>query len=62
MVEGKPSKNPRYLQKRPDLENPREAYLAEVTTRLAREIPYWEAGAFPGECGAGGTKKQPTGA
>ncbi len=39
MVDGKPSKNPRYLQKRPDLMHPRETYLAEIGTRLAREIP-----------------------
>jgi phosphoenolpyruvate carboxykinase (diphosphate) len=39
MVDGAPSKNPRYLQKRPDLTNPRNSYLAEVGTRLAREIP-----------------------
>ena len=39
MVNGKPSTNPRYLQKRPDLENPRETYLAEIAARLEREIP-----------------------
>jgi hypothetical protein len=39
MVDGSPSKNPRYLQKRPDLMNPLGTYLAEVGTRLAREIP-----------------------
>lgn len=39
MVDGQPSKNPRYLQKRPDLVNPRDAYIAEIGTRLAREIP-----------------------
>jgi len=39
MVDGAPSKNPRYLQRRPDLVNPRDAYLAEIGTRLAREIP-----------------------
>jgi phosphoenolpyruvate carboxykinase (diphosphate) len=38
IVEGKPSKNPRYLQLRPDLVNPRDAYLAEVGTRLQRRI------------------------
>ena len=32
-------KIPRYLQRRPDLENPRDTYLAEIGTRLAREIP-----------------------
>ena len=30
IVDGSPSKNPRYLQKRPDLVNPRDAYLAEI--------------------------------
>jgi phosphoenolpyruvate carboxykinase (diphosphate) len=39
IVEGGPSKNPRYLQRRPDLVNPRDAYLGEMGTRLAREIP-----------------------
>lgn len=39
MVDGKPSKNPRYLQKRPDHVNPRKGYLAEVGTRLFRRIP-----------------------
>jgi phosphoenolpyruvate carboxykinase (diphosphate) len=38
IVEGKPSKNPRYLQKRPDLSNPRDAHLAEMSTRLQRHI------------------------
>jgi hypothetical protein len=39
LVDGKPSKNPRYLQTRPDLVNPRDAYLAEMATRLHRRIP-----------------------
>ena len=39
VVDGKPSKNPRYLQTRNDLLNPRESYLAEVATRLHRRIP-----------------------
>jgi hypothetical protein len=39
MVNGSPSTNPRYLQRRPDLVNPRDAYLAEIAARLAREIP-----------------------
>jgi len=39
IVEGKPSKNPRYLQHRPDLLNPQAVYLAEVATRLHRRIP-----------------------
>jgi hypothetical protein len=39
LVDGKPSKNPRYLQKRNDHINPRENYLAEVALRLHRHIP-----------------------
>jgi hypothetical protein len=39
LVDGKPSKNPRYLQTRPDLVNPRESYLAEMATRLQRRVP-----------------------
>jgi hypothetical protein len=39
LVEGKPSKNPRYLQKRPDLAHPRESYLAEMGARLRRRLP-----------------------
>ena len=38
IVDGKPSKNPRYLQIRPDLENPRQRYLAEVGARLYRRL------------------------
>jgi hypothetical protein len=39
LVEGKPSKNPRYLQTRPDLPRPREWHLAEMATRLFRRVP-----------------------
>jgi hypothetical protein len=39
LVEGKPSKNPRYLQTRPDLANPRETHLAEMSARLRRRLP-----------------------
>lgn len=39
IVDGKPTKNPRYLQIRPDLVNPRARYLAELGTRLYRRIP-----------------------
>ncbi|HTB20670.1 MAG TPA: hypothetical protein VK708_21250, partial [Bryobacteraceae bacterium] len=39
VVNGKPSTNPRYLQPRPDLMNPRDSYLAEIAARLEREIP-----------------------
>jgi hypothetical protein len=39
LVNGKPSKNPRYLQHRPDRVNHREAYLAEISARLDGVVP-----------------------
>ncbi len=38
LVDGKPSKNPRYLQIRPDLLQPRETYLAQMSMRLRRRL------------------------
>jgi hypothetical protein len=38
LVDGKPSKNPRYLQTRPDLLDPFPRYVAERGMRLARAI------------------------
>ncbi len=39
IVDGKPTKNPRYLQNRPDLEDPRSVYLAELGARFYRRLP-----------------------
>lgn len=39
IVDGKPSKNPRYLQTRMDITNPRLRYLCEMGTRISRKIP-----------------------
>ena len=39
IVDGKPSKNPRYLQIRPDLLDPAPLYIAERGMRLARGVP-----------------------
>ena len=39
VVNGKRTTNPRYLQRRPDLANPRELHLAQIAARLARGIP-----------------------
>jgi len=36
IVDGSPTKNPRYLQVRPDLKNPRDLYLADMSSRLFR--------------------------
>ena len=38
MVDGQPSKNPRYLQKRPDLIHPRDVHAAQMAMRLQRRI------------------------
>jgi phosphoenolpyruvate carboxykinase (diphosphate) len=47
LVNGAPSKNPRYLQKRPDLVNPRETYLTEIAARLERGVPAGQPVPFP---------------
>ncbi|WRQ86100.1 hypothetical protein K1X11_014895 [Actomonas aquatica] len=38
IVDGKPTKNPRYLQMRPDLVDPKSAHLAKMATRLHRRV------------------------
>jgi hypothetical protein len=47
LVDGKPSQNMRYLQKRPDLANPRNLYLARMGTRLSRGLSLDEPVYFP---------------
>ena len=47
MVNGKPSANVRYLQKRPDLANPRYLYLAQTGTRLSRGLSLEQPVHFP---------------
>lgn len=39
IVDGKPTKNPRYLQTRPDMVDPTYKYMADVGARLFRRIP-----------------------
>ncbi len=39
IVDGKPTKNPRYLQNRPDLSAPDESYIANRAVRLFRGLP-----------------------
>ena len=39
LVNGSPSRNPRYLQTRPDLVDPVGKYVAELSTRIFRKIP-----------------------
>jgi hypothetical protein len=38
-IDGKPTRNPRYLQDRPDMVRPMARYVAEMGTRLARGVP-----------------------
>jgi hypothetical protein len=59
IVDGSPSKNPRYLQRRPDLVNPRDTYLAEIGTRLAREIPSGSKLHFPVNAVLAGRRNNP---
>ncbi|HVU23740.1 MAG TPA: hypothetical protein VHE13_06410 [Opitutus sp.] len=47
VVDGKPSKNPRYLQPRPDLEDPRATYLAHMGARLYRRLTADQPAPFP---------------
>ncbi len=47
LVNGTPSKNPRYLQNRSDLLNPRKRYLAKLGIRLYRRVPKNEPVLFP---------------
>jgi len=46
-IDGKPSKNPRYLQNRPDVVDPFSPYVAERGLRLYRSIPAGEATPVP---------------
>ena len=59
LVDGKPSKNPRYLQLRPDLVTPRENYLVEMATRLHRMVPATEAVLNPVNCVLPGRRNNP---
>ena len=47
LIDGKPSKNPRYLQNRLDLVNHRDKYLAELGTRLFWKVPSEKTITFP---------------
>ena len=47
IVDGKPTKNPRYLQNRPDLEDPRASYLAQTGARLYRRLAADAPAPFP---------------
>jgi hypothetical protein len=47
LINGAPTKNPRYLQLRPDLAHPRDRYVAEMGARLYRRLPLHATVLFP---------------
>lgn len=47
LVGGAPSKNPRYLQVRPDARSPKDRYLAELGARLYRGVSVHDPCVFP---------------
>eukprot|EP00978_Attheya_sp_CCMP212_P022213 scaffold65998_cov58-Attheya_sp.AAC.3 len=57
--EGKPTKNPRYLQLRPDIKFQQERYLAELGVRLSRRLAINEPVIFPVNAVIGGRRNNP---
>lgn len=47
IVDGKPTKNPRYLQNRLGLENPQDLFVAEMGARMYRRLPKGASVPFP---------------
>jgi len=59
IVDGAPTKNPRYLQLRPDLENGITRYLGEVGMKLFRKIPAGQPLAVPVNAVLAGRRNNP---
>ncbi len=59
LVDGKPTKNPRYLQNRPDLEDPRALYLSTLGTRFIRRLPLDAAVPMPVNSVLAGRRNNP---
>ena len=59
LVEGKPSKNPRYLQQRPDRVNARATAVAELSARLVRRLPSGAPLQLPVDVVAAGRRNNP---
>jgi hypothetical protein len=47
LMNGRPTRNPRYLQVRPDLAHPRDRYVADMGARLSRRLPLHAPVLFP---------------
>jgi hypothetical protein len=59
LVDGAPTKNPRYLQIRPDVSTPQDRYLAELGARLYRKISVEDPVVFPVAGVLGGRRNNP---
>ena len=59
LIKGAPTKNPRYLQNRPDLESPRDYYLGHLGARLHRRTPPGEKVPFPVNATLPGRRNNP---
>ncbi len=59
LVDGKPTKNPRYLQTRPDLVDPIRKYAAEMGTRFHRKLPMHAAVSHPVDAVLAGRRNNP---
>jgi hypothetical protein len=59
MVDGAPSKNPRYLQVRPDLVRPARKYIAEMSTRFHRKLDLDETVCHPVDAVLTGRRNNP---
>ncbi|MEJ2528645.1 MAG: hypothetical protein P8Z39_00825 [Gammaproteobacteria bacterium] len=59
LVDGKPSKNPRYLQTRPDLIHPVRRYVAEMSTRFHRKLPLDKTVCYPVDAVLAGRRNNP---
>jgi hypothetical protein len=61
IVQGAPTKNPRYLETRSDFIDPLKNYLAEVGTRLARKVPVDQPILMPVNAILAGRRNNPPG-
>ncbi len=59
IVDGGPSKNPRYLQTRPDLVNPKRRYIADIGARFHRKLPLNEPLCHPVDAVLCGRRNNP---
>lgn len=59
LINGKPSKNPRYLQIRQDIQKPIRKYISEMGARISRQIPLNQALITPVNAVLSGRRNNP---